>query len=141
VVVGNVLNTAVISMFKKALIAVASAAALSAPAFAGSIGTIQGTTSTTITGGTRAVTISGTYSSEEHTVGASTDGTGATAGADWDPTTGPVLTVAGVGGASANTGSASYGTNAVTGATYLNDAQHAYTGTESTTTSGIFFNY
>ena len=128
-------------MFKKALIAVASAVALSAPAIAGSIGEIQGTTSTTITGGTRAVTISGAYASEEHTVGASTDGTGATAGADWDPTTGPVLTVAGVGGATANTGSATYSTNAVTAATYLNDAQHSYTGTESTTTTGVFFNY
>ena len=127
-------------MIKKALIAIASVA-LSAPAFAGSIGTIQGTTSTTITGGTRAVTISGTYASEEHTAAASTDGSGATAGADWDPTTGPVLTVAGVGGATANTGSATYSTNAVTAATYLNDAQHAYTGTESTTTNGVFFNY
>lgn len=128
-------------MFKKALIAVVSTASLSAPAIAGSIGTIQGTTSTTITGGTRAVTISGSYASEEHTVGASTEGTGATAGADWDPTTGPVLTVAGVGAATANSGSATYDTNAVTAATYLNDAQHSYTGTESTTTSGVFFNY
>jgi len=128
-------------MFKKALIAVASAAALSAPAIAGSIGEIQGTTSTTITGGTRAVTISGAYASEEHTVGASTEGTGASASGDWDPTNGPVLAVAGVGGASTNSASATYSTNAVTAATYLNDAQHSYTGTESTTTTGVFFNY
>lgn len=134
-------DTAINTMFKKALIAVASAAALSAPAFAGTLGNIQGTTSTTITGGTRAITINGTYASEEHTVGASTDGSGGTAGADWDPTTGPVLTTAGVGGAASNTASATYSTNAVTAATYLNDTQHSYTGTESTTTTGVFFNY
>jgi len=128
-------------MFKKALIATASVVALSAPAFAGSIGELQGSTTTTITAGTREVTITGNYASEEQTVGAATEGTGASANADWDPSTGPVLSVAGVGGASANTASATYSTNAVTAATYLNDQQHSYTGTESTTTTGVFFNY
>lgn len=128
-------------MFKKALIATASVVALSAPAFAGSLGNIQGTTSTTITGGTRAITINGSYASEEHTVGAATEGTGASANGSWDPSSGPSLTVAGVGGASTNTASATYSTNAVTAATYLNDQQHSYTGTESTTTAGVFFNY
>lgn len=128
-------------MFKKALIAAASVVALSAPAFAGSLGNIQGTTSTTITGGTRAITINGSYASEEHTVGAATEGTGASANGSWDPSSGPSLTVAGVGGASTNTASATYSTNAVTAATYLNDQQHSYTGTESTTTAGVFFNY
>lgn len=128
-------------MFKKALIAAASVAALSAPAFAGTLGEIQGTTSTTITGGTRAITINGSYASEEHTVGTATEGTGATASASWDPSAGPSLTTAGTGGASTNTASATYSTSAVTGATYLNDTQHSYTGTESTTTTGVFFNY
>jgi hypothetical protein len=128
-------------MFKKALIATASVVALSAPAFAGSLGNIQGTTSTTITGGTRAITINGSYASEEHTVGAATEGTGATANGSWDPSSGPSLTVGGIGGASTNTASATYSTNAVTAATYLNDQQHSYTGTESTTSAGVFFNY
>ena len=128
-------------MFKKALIAAASVVALSAPAFAGSLGNIQGTTSTTITGGTRAITINGSYASEEHTVGAATEGTGATASASWDLSSGPSLTVGGTGGASTNTASATYSTKSVTAATYLNDQQHAYTGTEATTTAGVFFNY
>jgi len=128
-------------MFKKALIATASVVALSAPCIAGTIGELQGTTSTTITAGSRAVTISGSYASEEHTVGSATEGTGASANGSWDPSSGPSLTVAGVGGATTNTASATYGTNAVTGATYLNDTQHSYTGTESTTTTGVFFNY
>jgi hypothetical protein len=128
-------------MFKKALIATASVVALSAPAFAGTLGEIQGTTSTTITGGTRQVTINGNYASEEHTVGAATEGTGASASGSWDPSAGPALTVAGVGGASTNTASATYNTNAVTGGTYLNDTQNSFTGTESTTTTGVFFNY
>ena len=129
-------------MIKKALAAaVFAAAAMSAPAFAGSIGNIQSTTTTTITGGTRAITINGTYASEEHSVNASTDGTGGTASATWDPTSGPSLSTTGVGGAAINTASATYDTNAVTAGTYLNDQQHAYTGTESSTTSGVFFNY
>lgn len=111
------------------------------PAMAGSIGSLTGTTTTTITGGTRAVTINGSYSSEEHTVSSGTDGTGATASATWDPTAGPVLTTAGTGGLTTNTAYATYSTNAVTAATYLNDAQHSYTGTESVTTAGVFFNY
>ena len=128
-------------MFKQALIAAVSAVALSAPAFAGALGEIQGTTSTTITGGTRQITIQGDYASEEHTVTASTEGTGASANGSWDPAAGPSLTVAGVGGASTNVASASYSTNAVTNGSYLNDTQNSFTGTESTTSSGVFFNY
>ena len=129
-------------MFKKALIATASVVALSAPAFAGSLGNIQGTTSTTITGGTRAITINGSYASEEHTVGAATEGTGSSASATFSSNTGiATLNTTGTGGASTNTASATYSTNAVTAATYLNDQQHSYTGTESTTSAGVFFNY
>ena len=132
--------TAINTMFKKALIAAVSVA-LSAPAYAGSIGTLQSTNTITTTGGTRAVTINGTYTSEEHNVNASTDGTGSSATADWDPVTGPALTTAGTGGASANAASATYCTNNVSGATYLNDVQSAFSGTETVTLDGVFFNY
>lgn len=128
-------------MFKKALIVAASAVALSAPAFAGSIGTIQGTGSTNITSGTRTLTIQGDYSSEEFTVGAATEGLGASASAAWDPTTGPVLSVSGVGGASSNVASASFTTNGVANGSFLSDTQNSFTGTESVTSSGVFFNY
>ena len=134
-------NTALITMFKKALIATASVVALSAPCFAGTIGELQGTSSTTITAGSRALTISGSYASEERTVGTATEGTGTTASASWSTAAGPALTTSGTGGATTNTATATYGTNAVTGATYLNDTQHSYTGTESSTTTGVFFNY
>ena len=128
-------------MFKKALIAAATVALSAAPSFAGSLGELNGTTSTTITGGTRTVTINGTYNSEEHTVGTATEGLGATASASWDPTAGPALTTAGTGGAVTNTASATYSTNAVTNGTYLNDTQNSFTGTESSTLAGVFFNY
>ena len=127
-------------MFKKALIAAASVA-LSAPAFAGSIGTLQSTNTITTTGGSRAVTIMGTYASEEHNVNASTDGTGSSASASWDGVTGPALTSTGTGSASANLASATYGTHTVTAATYLNDVQSAFSGTETVTLDGVFFNY
>lgn len=128
-------------MFKKALIATISVALSAAPSFAGSIGTIQSTNTITTTNGTRAVTISGSYSSEEHTVTANTDGTGSTASASWDPTAGPSVTVAGTGGAAANTAAAGYSTNAVTAATYLNDTQSQFTSAETVTLDGVFFNY
>ena len=127
-------------MIKKALIAAASVA-LYAPAFAGSIGTLQSTNTITTTGGSRAVTITGTYVAEEHNVNASTDGTGASASASWDPVTGPALASAGTGGASANSAAATYVTNDVRAATYLNDVQSAFSGTETVTLDGVFFNY
>ena len=127
-------------MIKKALIAIVSVA-LSAPAFAGSIGTLQSTNTITTTGGSRAVTINGTYTAEDHNVNASTDGTGASASATWDPVTGPDLTTAGTGGASANSAAATYVTNNVRAATYLNDVQSAFSGTETVTLDGVFFNY
>ena len=127
-------------MIKKALIAAASVA-LSAPAFAGSICTLQSTNTITTTGGSRAVTINGTYVAEEHNVNARTDGTGASASASWDPVTGPALTTGGTGGASANSAAATYGTNNVRGATYLNDVQSAFSGTETVTLDGVFFTY
>jgi len=128
-------------MFKKALIAAATVALSAAPSFAGSIGELQGTTSTTITGGTRTLTIQGDYASEEHTVGTATEGTGATASASWTPAAGPALTTAGTGGATTNTATATYSTNAVTNGSYFNDTQNAFTGTESSTLTGVFFNY
>ena len=128
-------------MLKKALIAVASVA-LSAPAFAGSIGTLQSTNTIITTGGTRAVTINGTYAAEEHTVSTGTDGSGSTATANWDPVTGPVLTSTGTGGgAGANAASASYSTNSVTSGTYVNDVQSAFSGAETVTLDGVFFNH
>ena len=137
---GESINTASNTMIKQALIAIASVA-LSAPAFAGSIGNIQGTTSTTIAGGTRAVTINGTYSSREDTVGASTDGVGASATATFSTEGFASLSASGIGGVPSNTAQATYSTNAVTGASYLNDTQSLFTGTEASTTSGVFFNY
>ena len=128
-------------MIKKVLAAAFAAAALSAPAFAGSIGTIQGTSSTLITAGTRTVATTGSYASEEHTVGANTSGAGSSASAIWDPTSGPALTTTGVGGTSANTASATYSTNAVTGGSYTNNQAHSYTGNDMNTTTGVFFNY
>ena len=131
------------TMFKKALIAVASVA-LSAPAFAGSIGSLQSTNTITTTGGSRAVTITGTYAAEEHNVNASTDGNGSSASATWDGVTGPALTSTGTGsssGTSVNSASASYVTNTVTAATYLNDVQSAFSGAETITLDGVFFNY
>ena len=127
-------------MLKKALIAVASVA-LSAPAFAGYIGTLQSQNTITTTGGTRAVTINGAYASEEHNVNASTDGTGSSASGSWDPNAGPILTAAGTGGVSVNSASATYTTNAVTAGTYLNDVQSAFSGAETVTLDGVFFNY
>ena len=137
---GDSINTAIITMIKQALIAIASVA-LSAPAFAGSIGNIQGATTTTIAGGTRAVTISGAYSSREDTVGASTDGAGATATATFSSEGFTSLSASGIGGVPSNSAQATYSTNAVTGATYLNDTQSLFIGTEASTTSGVFFNY
>ena len=129
-------------MINKALIAAASALALSAPAFAGSIGNIQGTTSTTLTGGTRSVAINGNYASREDTVSASTDGVGASASASFASDTGiATLSALGTGGSASNLASATYNTNAVTGATYGNSQQSNFTGTETTTTAGVFFNY
>ena len=127
-------------MIKKALIAIASVA-LSAPAFAGSIGTLQSTNTINTIGGSRAVTINGTYTAEEQNVNASTDGTGASASATWDPVTGPALTTGGTGGASANSASATYATNNVRAATYLNDVQSSFNGSETVTLNGVFFNY
>ena len=128
-------------MIKKALAAAFAAAAMSAPAFAGSIGTLTGTSSTIITAGSRTVTVNGGYSSEEHTVGASTSGTGGSASATWDPTSGPALTTTGVGAAAANTASATYDTNAVTGGTFVDSQIHSYTGNDTNTSTGVFFNY
>jgi hypothetical protein len=128
-------------MLKKALIAVASVT-LSAPAFAGSIGNIQGTTSTTLTGGTRSVAINGNYASREDTVSASTDGVGSSASATFASDTGiAALSALGTGGSPSNLASATYSTNAVTGATYGNSQQSNFTGTEASTTAGVFFNY
>ena len=128
-------------MLKKALIAVASVA-LSAPAFAGSIGTLQSTNTIITTSGTRAVTINGTYAAEEHTVSTGTDGASSSASASWSPGGGPSLTSSGTGvGAGANVASASYTTNSVTSATYVNDVQSAFGGTEVVTLTGVFFNH
>ena len=127
-------------MIKKALIAAASVA-LSAPAFAGSIGTLQSTNTINAIGGSRAVTINGTYTAEEQNVNASTDGNGASASASWDPVTGPSLNSAGTGGASANSASATYVTSNVRAATYLNDVQSSFNGAETVTLDGVFFNY
>lgn len=134
-------DTAINTMFKKALIAAAAVALSAAPSFAGSLGTLQSTNTITTTGGTRALTINGSYASEEHTVGASSESAGVTASASWDPSAGPALTVAATGGASVNSGSATYSTNAVTAGTYLNDVQSAFSGAETITLDGVFFNY
>lgn len=128
-------------MFNKVLAASVAVVALSAPAFAGSTGAITGTTSTTITGGSRNLTIMGDYSAEEHTVSASSEGSGASADAFWDSTNGPDLRAGTIVGNSTSSATASYSTNAVTNGSYLNDTQHSYTGTESTSMNGAFFNY
>ena len=134
-------NTAINTMFKKALIAAASVA-LSTPAFAGSIGTLQSTNTIITTGGSRAVTINGTYAAEEHTVSTAADGSGSSASATWSPGAGPSLTSTGTGYiAGPNVSSASYSTNSVTSGTYVNDIQSAFGGTETVTMDGVFFNH
>ena len=128
-------------MFKKALIAAASVA-LSAPAFAGSLGTLQSTNTIITTSGSRTVTINGTYAAEEHTVSTGTDGASSSASASWSPGGGPSLTSSGTGvGAGANVASATYSTNEVRNATYLSDVQSAFGGTETITLDGVFFNH
>ena len=127
-------------MFKKALIAAASVA-LSAPAFAGSLGTLQSTNTVITTSGSRTVTINGTYAAEEHTVSTATDGTGSTASASWSPGGGPSLNSNATGGFADNVASATYSTNEVRNATYLSDVQSAFGGTETITLDGVFFTH
>ena len=132
--------TAIYSMVKKVLTAATAAAVslFSAPSFAGSIGQLTSTNTVTTTAGTRQVLIQGNYESEEHTVASSTTGRGATASASRFPLT---LTTSGIGGATANSASATYNTNAVTKGTYKDNVQSSFSGIETVTMSGVFFNY
>ena len=128
-------------MVKKVLAATAAVSLFSTPSLAGSIGQLTSTNTVTTTSGTRQLTITGDYASQEHTVGSSTSGTGASASASMCSCFTPTLTTSGTGGATANTASATYTTNAVTNGTYNNSVQSSFSGAETSTMSGVFFNY
>ena len=128
-------------MVKKVLAATTAVSLFSTPSLAGSIGQLTSTNTVTTTGGTRQLTITGNYESQEHTVGVSTSGEGASASASMCSCFTPTLTTTGTGGSTPNAATATYSTNSVTGGTYTNDVRSSFAGVEVTTMSGVFFNY
>ena len=121
-------------MVKKVLTATAVVALFSTPSLAVPIGRLTSTNTVTTTGGTRQLTITGNYSSTEHTVSSSTTGTGAIATAAMSNLT-PALATSGTGGGTANTAQATYATNAITSGSYTNDVRSSFSGVETVTFS------
>ena len=136
-------DTAINTMFKKALIAIASVA-LSAPAFAGSLGTITGTSSTTIQNGTRNYSLTGNYTSEERVVESTATGSGSAGTARWNRggVGRPSLSATTVGqNGGPISASATYSTNELKVGSYKDTISNSFSGAEASSSTGIFFNY
>ena len=135
-------DTAINTMFKKALIAAVSVA-LSAPAYAGSLGTITGTSATSITSGNRNYSLTGTYTSEEHVAESTATGFGSAGTTRWKRGYGrPSISATTVGNNSGPiSASATYSTNELKAGAFKETVSSSFTGAEASTSTGIFFNY